>query len=152
MPKYELMYILTSAVSDDEVPNVVKEIDEFLTNQGGTILSSEMLGKKKLAYPIDKTRNGFYILQTFNLEGKKLQALDNKLRSIHAIIRYLITNLEEFERQKIKTKELQEKLKRSRKPKKVEAAPLPQKPEIKMSESELEEKIKTALESEDLTK
>ncbi|MDP4001183.1 MAG: 30S ribosomal protein S6 [bacterium] len=153
MPKYELMYILSSAVSDDEVPNVVSEIDEYLKSQGGTVLSSEMLGKKKLAYPIKKTRNGFYVLQTFNLEGGKLQALDNKIRSINHIVRYIVVNLEDMERQKTKTKALQEQLKLSRKPKKPESEPAPvAEPEIKFSESELEEKIESALESEDLTK
>lgn len=153
MPKYELMYILSSAVSDDEVPNVVSEIDEYLKSQGGAVLSSEMLGKKKLAYPIKKTRNGFYVLQTFNLESGKLQALDNKIRSINHIVRYIVVNLEEMERQKAKTKALQEQLKLSRKPKAAEPTTAPvAEPEIKFSESELEKKIESALESEDLTK
>jgi small subunit ribosomal protein S6 len=150
MPKYELMYILTSAVSDDEVPKVVAEIDEYLKTHGGTILSTEMMGKKKLAYPINKTRNGFYVLQTFNLEGKKLKELDNKLRSIKAIVRYMVVNLEELEHQKAKTHAVQEKMKQSRKPRKVESTPVLQEPEIKMSETELDEKIKAALGSEDL--
>src|SRR5438046_1760560 len=97
MPKYELMYILSSAVSDNDVPTVAQEVDKFLTDNGGTLLSQEMLGKKKLAYPIKKTRNGFYVLQTFNLDGSKLQGLDNKLRSMEPIIRYLAVNVEEQE-------------------------------------------------------
>ena len=96
MPKYELMYILSSAVSDADVPPIADEVNKFLTDNQGTLLTNEMLGKKKLAYPIKKTRNGFYVLQTFNLEGRTLQALDNKLRSIDSIIRYLVVNLEEL--------------------------------------------------------
>ncbi|MBI2607377.1 MAG: 30S ribosomal protein S6 [Candidatus Doudnabacteria bacterium] len=151
MPKYELMYILSSAVSDDEVPNVVAEIELYLKQQNATILSKEMLGKKKLAYPIKKTRNGFYVLQTFNLAGEKLEPLNNKIRSITQIIRYIIVNLEEMERQKTKTQALQEKLKLSRKPKKIEPVPVVEQ-EIKLTDTELEKKIETALESEDLTK
>jgi small subunit ribosomal protein S6 len=147
MPKYELMYILSSAVSDNDVPPISDEVNKFITDNGGTILTHEMLGKKKLAYPIKKTRNGFYVLQTFNLEGTKLQPLDDKLRAIEPIIRYLAVNVEELERRAIKDQKVQEKMRASRKPK-VEAVT----EEVKLSETELEQKIEKALESEDLAK
>lgn len=151
MPKYELMYILSSAVSDNDVPSVVAEVDNYLKAQGATILTQEMLGKKKLAYPIKKTRNGFYVVQTFNMEPRKLQEFDNKLRSIEAIIRYLAINVDEQERRAAKDKDVREKMQASRKPMEPEvdatapvAAPI--------TEAELEQKIEKALESEDLTK
>jgi small subunit ribosomal protein S6 len=150
MPKYELMYILSSAVSDNDVPTVSAEVDKFLTDNGATILSSEMLGKKKLAYPIKKTRNGFYVLETFNLEGKQLQPLDNKLRSMEPIIRYLVVNVEEQERRAIKDHQIQETMKAGRKP--IPVKPEPTGPEIKLTETELSQQIEKALESEDLSK
>jgi len=148
MPKYELMYILSSAVTDNDVPTISREVDKFLTDNGSTILTQEMLGKKKLAYPIKKTRNGFYVLETFNLEGAHLQALDNKLRSMEPIIRYLVVNVDEQEARAIKDQKVQEKMRASRKPPKVESAT----PEVKLSETELEQKIEEALVSEDLAK
>ena len=151
MPKYELMYILSSAVSDNDVPTISSEVDKFLTDQGATILSSEMLGKKKLAYPIKKTRNGFYVLETFNLEGAKLTSLDNKLRSMEPIIRYLVVNIDDQERRAAKDKTIQDKMKAARKPQKVESTGAAE-PEVKLSETELEAKIEQALESEDLAK
>ncbi len=152
MPKYELMYILSSAVSDNDVPAISTEVDKFLTDSGGKILTQEMLGKKKLAYPIKKTRNGFYVLETFELEGRKLQSLDDKLRSLDTIIRFLVVNVEDMERRAAKDKMVQEKMKSNRKPQveevKEEAAPAA----IEISETELEKKIEKALESEDLAK
>ncbi|MBX4191694.1 MAG: 30S ribosomal protein S6 [Candidatus Doudnabacteria bacterium] len=147
MPKYELMYILSSAVSDNDVPPITDEVNKFITDNGGTLLTNEMLGKKKLAYPIKKTRNGFYVLQTFNLEGSKLQPLDDKLRAIEPIIRYLAINIEDQELRAVKDQKVQEKMRASRKPK-VEAVG----EEVKLSETELEQKIEKALESEDLSK
>ena len=132
MPKYELMYILSSAVSDNEVPQISSEVDKFITEQSGTLLSQEMLGKKKLAYPIKKTRNGFYVLQTFNLDGSKLTPLDNKLRSMEPIIRYLVVNVEDQERRAIKDLGIQDKMKAARKPQKIEA-PVPNEPEVKLT-------------------
>lgn len=151
MPKYELMYILSSAVSDNDVPTVSTEVDKFLTDNGASILSLEMLGKKKLAYPIKKTRNGFYVLESFNMEGPKLQGLDNKLRSMEPIIRYLVVNVDDQERRAIKDRGIQDKMKAARKPQKIENA-TPQEPEVKLSETELESKIEQAIGSEDLTK
>src|SRR3989338_8309136 len=147
MPKYELMYILSSAVSDNDAPAVSNEVNKFIKDSGGEILTHEMMGKKKLAYPIQKTRNGFYILDTFSLEGSKLKSLDNKLRSVEPIIRYLVVNVEEQEARAAKDRKVQEKMRASRKPAKVEEGP-----EIKMTDTELEAKIEQALGSEDLAK
>ncbi len=149
MPKYELMYILSSAVSDADVPTVTAEVDKFLTEAGATLLTQELMGKKKLAYPIAKTRNGFYILRNFESSGNKLQSLDNKLRSLEPIIRYLVVNVDDQERRATKDKQIQDKMKAARKPQKVETAP---QPEVKLTETELDLKIEQALESEDLAK
>jgi len=149
MPKYELMYILSSAVTDNDVPTVATEVDKFLKDNGGTVLTQEMMGKKKLAYPIKKTRNGFYVLETFNLEGRKLQPLDDKLRSMEPIIRYLVVNIEDQELRAAKDRKIQEKMRATRKPPKVEEIAVP---EVKLTESEREQKIEQALESEDLAK
>jgi small subunit ribosomal protein S6 len=148
MPKYELMYILSSAVTDNDVPAISSEVDKFLTDEGANLLSQEMLGKKKLAYPIKKTRNGFYVLETFNLDGKKLKSLDDKLRSMEPIIRYLFVNVEDQERRAAADRKVQEKMRASRKPVKTEEVVS----EVKLSETELEQKIEQALESEDLAK
>lgn len=146
MPKYELMYILSSAVSDNDVPAVANEVDKFITSQGGVLLSSEMLGKKKLAYPIKKTRNGFYVLETFRLEGKALQALDDKLRSMEPIIRYLVVALDEQERRAAKDAKVQETMRANRKPQMMKSE---DGTEVKLSDTELEQKIEKALGSED---
>ena len=150
MPKYELMYILSSAVSDNDVPAVSSEVDKFITDSGGKLLTQEMLGKKKLAYPIKKTRNGFYVLETFTLEGKSLQALDNKLRSMEPIIRYLVVALDEQEQRAAKDVKVQESMRANRKPivPAAEASPAP----VKLTDTELDQKIEKALDSDDLTK
>ncbi len=152
MPKYELMYILSSAVSDNDVPAITAEVDKFISDSGGKILTQEMLGKKKLAYPIKKTRNGFYVLESFNFEGPKIKSLDDKLRSLESIIRYMMVNVEDMEIRAEKDRKVQEKMKSSRKPQKTEekseeaAAPA----DIQLTETELEQKIEKALESGDL--
>ncbi len=96
MPKYELMYILASSISDDQVPEVTKQILTFVEDFGGTNITEQQLGKKKLAYPIKKTRNGNYVVVNFDMEGKKVNEFDAKIRTQeNTIIRYILVNLEE---------------------------------------------------------
>ena len=81
MPKYELMYILASSVSDDQVPVITEQVKKFVTDFGGTNLEETQLGKKKLAYPIKKTRNGYYVVVSFDMEGTKVNDFDAKIRA-----------------------------------------------------------------------
>ncbi len=145
------MYILSSAVSDNDAPAIAAELDKFITEQGGKIIASEMLGKKKLAYPIKKTRNGFYVVETFNFDGPKITALENKIRSQESIIRFLVVNLEDQEKRAVKDRDIQAKMKASRKMR-PETTGLPEEAPINLSETELEKKIEQALGSEDLSK
>ena len=111
MPRYELMYILASTVSDDQLPKVTEQVVQYVKDFGGSDVEEMQMGKKKLAYPIKKTRNGFYGLVTFTLEGKKLAALDAKIRTQDAtIIRYIIVNLDEHLARLAKDKAVQAKL------------------------------------------
>lgn len=96
MPRYELCYILAAQVSDDQVPGVASQIRQFVTDFGGTEVQEEQLGKKKLAYPIKKTRNGFYVVVQFTMDSRKVNELDAKIRTqTSTIIRHLLVNLDE---------------------------------------------------------
>ena len=69
---------------------------KFAEDFGGTDIKETQLGKKKLAYPIKKTRNGHYIVVNFTMDGKNINAFDAKIRTQNTnIIRYLIVNLDE---------------------------------------------------------
>lgn len=96
MPRYELCYILASAVSDDQVPAVSEQIQKFITDFDGSNINEQQLGKKKLAYPIKKTRNGFYVACQFDMPGTKVNEFEAKIRSQTAtVIRHIIINLDE---------------------------------------------------------
>ncbi len=173
MPRYELMYILASSVSDDQVPQTAQQIEQFVSDNGGTDLAHEQLGKKKLAYPIKKTRNGHYGVINFTAEGKAAALLDAKLRTQKAmVIRYIIVNIDEHLERLEKDKEAQAKMNRNRPPEKIaedkmaaklEAegkipAPAPTekpartpKPKTVVTEAVLDEEIEKAL-TEDITK
>lgn len=111
MPRYELCYILAAQVSDDQVPGVTEQIRQFVSDFGGTEISEEQLGKKKLAYPIKKTRNGFYVVVTFTMDSRKVNALEAKIRTQTAtVIRHLLINLDEHLERSAKDAVAQSKL------------------------------------------
>ena len=173
MPRYELMYILASSVSDDQVPTTAQTIEQYVTDNGGTEISHEQLGKKKLAYPIKKTRNGHYGTIVFTAEGKGVNSLDAKIRTQKStIIRHIIVNIDEHLERLEKDKDAQAKMNRNRPPEAIAAdnsepvvpeakptpkpvrevaAPKAEKPKAVVTEEVLDEEIEKAL-SEDITK
>lgn len=162
MPRYELMYILASSVSDDQVPATAQSIEQFVTDNGGTEISHEQLGKKKLAYPIKKTRNGHYGVITFTAEGKGVNTLDEKLRTQKAtIIRHIMVNIDEHLEHLEKDKEAQAKMNRNRPPEAIAAdkakeeavaapgtQPMPNAKPARQSAKPKEEKVKPVVTEE----
>ena len=111
MPQYELMYCLGSQIADPEIPAVTSQILKFVEDFGGTNIKETSLGKKKLAYPIKKTRNGHYVVVNFDMDTKKINALDAKIHTQEStIVRYLLINVDEHMAQLEKDKVEQAKL------------------------------------------
>lgn len=168
MPRYELMYLLGSQIADTDIPSVTSSVLKFVEDFGGTDVVEEQLGKKKLAYPIKKTRNGHYVVVTFTMDSQKINQLDARIRTQdQSIIRYLIVNIDEHLARKAKdealaaknprripVEEQEEKAPVIEKKEKAPKAEKKEKPVAKLEELDekaLDEKIEAAL-SEDLTK
>lgn len=154
MPRYELMYILASSVSDDQVPSASAGIEQMVVDFGGQNVAHEQLGKKKLAYQIGKTRNGHYGVINFDMEGKGLAPLEAKIRTQKAsIIRHIIVNIDEHLERLEKDRVAQSKLKRRIPTEDAsEAAPAkeakPAKKTAPVTNEALEEEIEKALNEE----
>lgn len=157
MPRYELMYIFSSAISDDQTSEVAASVKKNIADFGGSEIEEQLLGKKKLAYPIKKTKNGYYVVETFNMPGDKINELGAKIRTQSAtIIRYLIVNLEEHLERLAKDRLQQAKLSKLQSAgAEAKAAhlpsPHPAKPPVEIDSAELDKKIEQAL-TEDLIK
>jgi len=95
MPKYELMYIVSAQVADDEIPKLTEEVKKFIEDGAGTIEKIEDLGKRKLAYPIKKTKNGNYVVVNFTADADKIGQIEHRLRTTLSIIRYLLINMDD---------------------------------------------------------
>ena len=66
-PMYELMYIINPVLNEDETKNIVQRVTQYLSDNGATVEQVEERGSQKLAYPIEKKRNGYYVIANFRM-------------------------------------------------------------------------------------
>ena len=90
MRNYEIMFILSTQLSDDEKKAGVTLVEETLTKAGAVELKTEIWGDRKLAYPIKKKENGYYVLTLFQINGTRLPEVEAKLNISESILKYMI--------------------------------------------------------------
>ena len=77
---YEMLYIIPIKFNDDEAKNIVSEVKKLISDNQGEITYEENLDKRKLAYPIKQTYQGYYTLVEFDLPKANLKKVDEKLK------------------------------------------------------------------------
>lgn len=87
---YELMAILPSHISDNEVDGTIDTIAKLVENAGGTVEKKESLGKIKLAYPIKRQRHGVYAMLYIEVSSDSMQKLDQNLRLADEVVRHML--------------------------------------------------------------
>lgn len=90
MNNYELMYIIPSQSTDEEKEALIASVNGMIEKDGGKIESVERIGNKKLAYAIDKKREGYYVLVNFTAESKVPNSLGALLSITNGIMRYIV--------------------------------------------------------------
>lgn len=90
MNNYELMYIIPSQSSDEEKEAQIALVNSMIEKDGGKIESVERIGNKKLAYEIDKKREGYYVLVNFSTKASAPNKLGSLLAITNGIMRYII--------------------------------------------------------------
>jgi small subunit ribosomal protein S6 len=87
---YELLYLVAANYTEDELAPVKEKVKELIKKASGQITAEDSFGKKKLAYPIKKNHQGYYLLFEFDLEGENLKELDKNLTLTNEILRHMI--------------------------------------------------------------
>ena len=111
MNHYETVFILNPVLSEDQIKETVKKYEDFLVSNGAKMVSKEDWGLKKLAYPIQNKKSGFYHLFEFKVAAEVLIAFETEFRRDERIMRFLTVSLDkhaiswaERRRGKLKTK------------------------------------------------
>jgi len=90
MRKYEVMYIIRTDIEQEQVQSTVEKFQGIITNNGGEITKHDLMGKRRLAYEINKFRDGHYVLVQFTAEPAVVAEMDRVMKISDEIIRYLI--------------------------------------------------------------
>lgn len=93
MKTYELTYVASDSLSDDQVLTLASEVTKQIESLGGVIIKEEPWGKRRLAYPINHRQFGYYITIQTHLDGPKVKELEQFLRLQTEVLRYLVVNL-----------------------------------------------------------
>ena len=91
---YETMYILRPDIAEDEVTKHIDKYNKLLEEFGGTILDSQMRGKRRLAYQIAKHREGIYVQLSHQGDGQHIFKIEKSMRLSEDVIRYMTVKQE----------------------------------------------------------
>ena len=91
---YETMYILRPDIAEDQVANHIDKYNKLLEEFGGTILDSQMRGKRRLAYQISKHREGIYVQLSHQGDGQHIFKIEKAMRLSEDVIRYMTVKQE----------------------------------------------------------
>lgn len=89
MRQYETVFLISPDLSEEETESIILKMAEVISKKKGKMINKEEWGKKKLAYPIKKFEEAFYVLFYYEGEPDILTELERRFRQTDAIIRYL---------------------------------------------------------------
>lgn len=95
MRKYETMFILNIGLSKEQLPEKVERFTSVMTSNGGQVDKFSEWGKRRLAYEVNKQREGYYFLVNFTAEPTVVKELERIFRISEDVVRYLIVRLDD---------------------------------------------------------
>ena len=101
---YEVMFIVRPDVVEEELDKLIAGFEATVTNGGGTIKSSEKMGRRKLAYTVRKFNDGNYVLLTISANGAVVHELERRLRVTEPVIKFITVRIDEEEKRVAKAK------------------------------------------------
>ncbi|MBI5646391.1 MAG: 30S ribosomal protein S6 [Ignavibacteriae bacterium] len=91
---YECTFIVNPALDDAQIENAIKLAEETVVKNGGQMVNVDRMGRRRLAYPIAKKHNGFYVCFEFEAEGKTIERVERFLTLDENVMRYLTLKLD----------------------------------------------------------
>ncbi len=92
---YEALFIVSPEVDDDSIQAIARETENLVVKSGGAIVRSEVWGRRRLAYKVNKFSEGIYILIRFQSSPNFIARLENYFRLSEQIIRYIVVYFDE---------------------------------------------------------
>jgi small subunit ribosomal protein S6 len=89
--RYELMLVIRPDAPDDKVSAVIDRTTRYVVASGGQIIKVAPWGRRRLAYPIDRHREGSYHIVVFESPAEAIAELERSLQITEEVLRYLVT-------------------------------------------------------------
>ena len=94
MNKYEVMYVIDTALEDQARTDVINRFSGIVESNGGKVERVDEWGKRRLAYAINYKTEGYYVLMYMSAPSDLPRELERNFKISDAILRYLVTRLE----------------------------------------------------------
>jgi small subunit ribosomal protein S6 len=101
---YEVMFIVRPDILDEDLDKLIAGLEANITQGGGTIKSTEKLGRRKLAYTVKKFNDGNYVLLTILADGSLVAEIERRLRVSEPVIKFISVRMDEEEKRVAKIK------------------------------------------------
>src|ERR671921_945354 len=98
------MFIVDADATDDDITRLNETLQQIITDQGGTITKTELMGRRHLAYPIGRRTEGHYVLFEVDGSGREIAELERRMRVNDQVIRYITVRVDEDRRRADKFK------------------------------------------------
>ncbi len=94
MRNYELSFIVSPEVEEEALEDTVDAVKKFVVAGGGQVTNTDIWGRRRLAYPIRKHTEGYYVVLQAQIPLEVLPELERNLKLSEDVIRYLLVRLD----------------------------------------------------------
>lgn len=95
MRQYELVYILSPVLVEAGLGEAMEQVSKLVVGRGGQVTASNVWGKRRLAFPLQKFNEGNYVVAKLQLEPDQAKELEHGLRLREDILRHMLVRLDE---------------------------------------------------------
>ena len=133
---YEELFIVKPDAPEEEVDQFVEQLRTQLTSAGATVDKVEKWGKRRLAYRVDKYREGSYVLFQFTCAPDGVKELERRLRVSDIVLKFITVRIDETLKRLDKRKKERDK-RAAKRAASAPATPVPAQPSLaqQMTES-----------------
>jgi small subunit ribosomal protein S6 len=123
---YEELFIVKPDAPEEEIDQFIEQMKAVVTSSGGAVDKVDKWGKRKLAYRVEKCREGIYVLVQFSANPDAVKEFERRLRVSDMVIKFLTVRIDET----LKRLEKRKKAREKRAHRKATAAPAPAQPSM----------------------
>jgi len=109
MRHYEIMFIVNPNAAEEEIDKINTQVEGIVTSGSGTVDKVEKMGKRRLAYEVDRHREGYYVLFVITANGEIVKECERRLRVMDAVIKYITVRTDDEVRRLDKMKSYRQK-------------------------------------------